>query len=672
MPGYKGYMEAVGKRRAQTVGRFNPRWTSPTTLEFTDTEGKHRYDLESGKIEKIAAENPPSPNPIPQQAPARGRQFTEAKSPDGRLIARYEDGNVVLVGPDDSTTPVTTEGDLTKRVKYGTASWVYGEELDQRDAMGFSPDSKYLWYYRFDESPVAPYFITTDQRKQVVSLDIEAYPKPGMNNPIVDLYIYDIAAKKSVRVQVRPGEFDNGIGHYVYAMSWMPDSSELLFHRMDRRQKVRELCAADPATGVIRVVDRYENNDGWVDFGPIRDERRQAGTKLLVKDDRDGFENLAWLDLKAGSRKALTHHQADVTRVVSVDESANRLFYMVGDGNTPYLHQLYVSRTVGSEPKRLTDPAFHHSVTLSPDGKWIADVYESDSAAPRLRVISAVDGKVKKEVSDKSLSDEAKAAGSVKWVKYRSLDDRVDLYMQVNLPANVVPGKKLPVLFSVYGGPLPGSGPTQRYEVPDALTGAGFAVVEVAPRGGNGRGRAFRQAIYRNLGRVEIDDMAAAAKELAKFDWADTERVGIFGTSYGGYASAMAILRYPELFQAASASSMVSDWRNYDTTYTERYMDLVDENKDGYDFGSAMTYAGDLKGWLMLYFGTADNNTHPANTYQLCSELTRKGKYYELQTGVDQGHSGLNMARMLEFFIERLVITGPRSTAQAASAAGTQ
>ncbi len=667
MPGYDGYVKANENRRQMTVNRFSPRWISGTRLEFTDTDGKRIYNVETDRFEEASASILPDPAPQPQQAPARGRQFTETKSANGGLVARYEDGNITLSGPNGKSILVTTEGDLEKRIKYGNASWVYGEELGQRDAMGFSPDSKFLWYYRFDERPVSPFFITTNHRGQVVELDVEAYPKPGMPNPVVDLYVYDVAANKSTRIKVRPGAFNNGLGHYVYAITWMPDSSELLFHRMDRRQKVRELCAANPRTGEIRVIDRYDNPDGWVDYGPIRDERRAVGTRWLVSDDRDGFENLAWLDLKSGTRTPITRHQADVARVVQVNESKNQLFYMLGDGATPYMHQLYSAKADGSDAKRLTDPRYHHAVTLSPDSKWIADIYESDSVAPRLRIISAADGSIKRELSDESLSEESKKAGSVEWIKFRSLDDTVDLYMQVHLPADHAPGKRLPVLFSVYGGPGGGTGPTQRYQIPNALTGAGFAVVELAPRGGSGRGRAFRQAIYRKLGRIEIDDMAAAAQELSQFDWADTERVGIYGTSYGGYASAMAILRYPDLFQAAVASSMVSDWRNYDTTYTERYMDLLEENKEGYDFGSAMTHAGNLKGWLMLYFGTADNNTHPSNTYQLSSELSRKGKFFELQAGVDQGHTGLNSARMLEFFIERLVITGPRSKATGAT-----
>jgi dipeptidyl-peptidase-4 len=163
-------------------------------------------------------------------------------------------------------------------------------------------------------------------------------------------------------------------------------------------------------------------------------------------------------------------------------------------------------------------------------------------------------------------------------------------------------------------------------------------------------------AIYENLGVAEIDDFAAASKELAKRPYVDGNRVGINGTSYGGYSSAMALLRHPEAFHAAAAQSPVTSWYHYDTIYTERYMWIPQENQRGYDAGSAMTYAHDLKGDLMLYYGTADNNVHPNNMMQLITALQKAGKHFEVQVGPDYGHSAMNQQRMMEFFIESLVL----------------
>jgi dipeptidyl-peptidase-4 len=194
------------------------------------------------------------------------------------------------------------------------------------------------------------------------------------------------------------------------------------------------------------------------------------------------------------------------------------------------------------------------------------------------------------------------------------------------------------------------------FGLPSALTELGFLVASLDSRSAAGRGKRFLDAIYMKLGTVEIDDQAAGVRALAQRPYVDSSRVGIFGTSYGGYASAMAILRHPDVFQAASAASAVTDWRNYDTIYTERYMRTPQVNAAGYDQGSAMTYAGDLEGSLMIYYGTADNNVHPNNSMQLIQALQAAGESFDVQVGPDRGHSGLNPLRMMEFFIDNLVL----------------
>lgn len=656
MPGYEGYRAAQAMRRDLTVNRLRGQWTNNSEYKYSDINGSFAYNISTGETTEVKATVGPSPDPFFQQTPGRGRQFDRVKSADGSMTAIYRDGNVYL-DKGGSESAITTGGSVADRVRFGIASWVYGEELNQRDAMGFSPDGRYLWFYKFDDRPVKFYYLAVGQRNQQVELDTEAYPKPGTENPIVDLMVHDLQTGKTQTVKVRPGAFDNGVGHYVYAITWM--GNDLMFHRMDRRQQVRDLCIANPQTGDVRVVDHVENKSGWVEFGPLRDIRGNKNDgKMLVMTDDDGFDNLAWIDLKAGKRTSVTAHKADLVSMIRMDETG--LWYTVADGKNPYYHQLYHANADGSMPKRLTDPEYHHGVAISPDGKHIADAFENESAPPVLRMLDA-SGKVTKTLTSASLNEATAKVKPIQWIKYKSFDGTTDLWMEVSLPVDYKPGTKLPVLFGVYGGPIPGRAPSITYSMPDITTGAGFAVVDVRMRGGNGRGRAFRQAIYKNLGKVEIDDIAAAAAALKDQPWADTKRVGIYGSSYGGYSSAMCILRYPDLFQAASASSMVSDWRNYDTTYTERYMGLLEDNKAGYDFGSAMTYAKDLKGWLMIYYGTADNNTHPSNSLQLSDALTKAGKYYEVQVGVDAGHSGLNKSRMMEFFIERLVMNPPRN-----------
>ncbi len=225
----------------------------------------------------------------------------------------------------------------------------------------------------------------------------------------------------------------------------------------------------------------------------------------------------------------------------------------------------------------------------------------------------------------------------------------------MQFPSTFDPSRKYPALVSAYGGPEFASNTAREtFVTPSPLTEYGFLVLNLDSRAIPGLGKRTLDAIYQKLGQVEMDDMAAGVMALWNRPYVDRTRVGVYGTSYGGYTAVMELLRHPETFAAAAASSPPTDWRNYDTIYTERYMWIPQENKDGYDAGSAMTYAKNLQGRLLLYYGTADNNVHPSNSLQLIQALQSAGKSFDLQVGPDRGHSGVNQDRMMEFFIEVL------------------
>jgi dipeptidyl-peptidase-4 len=263
-----------------------------------------------------------------------------------------------------------------------------------------------------------------------------------------------------------------------------------------------------------------------------------------------------------------------------------------------------------------------------------------------------------KPVSELASSDTAKfdALGlkRVEVFTFKAADGATDLYGVLHFPSQFDPAKRYPLLVGVYAGPG-SNGASESFATPNPLTEYGFLVAKLDSRSASGRGKRFLDAIYRKLGTVEVDDQAAGVRFLASRPYVDKARVGIHGTSYGGYVSVLALLRHPDVFRAACASSPVTDWAHYDTIYTERYMGTPQENAEGYRLGSAMTYAKELDGRLMLYYGTADNNVHPNNTLQLVQALQRAEKSFELQVGPDRGHSAIDSERMMEFFIENLV-----------------
>jgi dipeptidyl-peptidase-4 len=347
-----------------------------------------------------------------------------------------------------------------------------------------------------------------------------------------------------------------------------------------------------------------------------------------------------------------------------VDEARNVLFYMARDGDNYMKLQLHRVSLDGENDVRLTDTKFNHSVNISPDSTHFVDVYQTHDQPPASRLVDASSGKVLAEIakSDTTRFDQL-GLKKVEMFTYLAADGKTTLYGTISFPSNFDPSKKYPALASVYGGP--GSAVTnENFATPSATAEYGFLMIQVGSRSAPGRGRRLLDSAYMKLGITEIDDMALGIQALWNRPYFDKGRVGIYGTSYGGYSAVLSLLRYPDVWAAGSASSPVTAWYHYDTIYTERYMWIPQENKEGYEAGSAMNHAAKLKGRLLIYYGTADNNVHPNNSMQLIRALQRAGKSFEVQVGPDAGHGSVNNNRMMEFFIENLVVHPERLFAQ--------
>ncbi|MDB6066739.1 MAG: ptpA 7 [Pedosphaera sp.] len=666
MPGYQQFHTmSLQLTNAAKLGSVSVSWKDEgNAFEYQWGGKRYRYDIASGtatELKKPSTDAPRDPprgrRPGRSSGPERGRQFASATSPDGKLKALYRDNNLWMTDVDGTNEfAITTDGNEKSRIKYGTASWVYGEELDQSTAIWWSTNSTKLAYYRFDESKVHDFYLQLNQTKIQDTLNTEAYPKAGAPNPIVDLFIYDVETKKSIQVDVRDGKpFDDSVvGHYAYHVAWSPDGKQLLFNRTNRRQNILEFCACDPETGKCHVILREEWLPSWTDNNPAM-RFLKDGHRFIWTSERTGWRNFYLYDLDGTFLGPLTSHTFEVEDIEQVDEDAGQFYYMAHDGDNPMKLQLHRAGLNGQGDVRLTDPAFNHTVNIAPDHRHFIDVAQTHDSPPVTRLMDA---------SGKPLHDLAKSDTTnytrlhlkpVELFKFKAADGETDLYGMLHFPSNFKPGKKYPLIVSVYAGPDT-TGARETFTMPNVLTEFGFLVATFDSRSASGRGKRFTDAIYFKLGQPEIDDQAAGVKSLWHRSYLNKDRVGIFGVSYGGYVSAMAILRHPDVFSAASASSPPTDWHLYDSIYTERYMWIPQENKQGYDIGSAMTYADKLKGHLLLYYGTADNNVHPSNSLQLIRALQQAGKSFEVQVGPDQGHSAVSRDRMMEFFIENLVL----------------
>lgn len=643
-------------------GEIVPTWADDSeSFTYVRDNKTYRFDV-AKRVAELQEGTPPAPRRRRPTAPDRGRQNPSVTSPDGKLRAVTRDGNVFLETDGKAAKPLTTDGGKN-RVKYGIASWVYGEELGVRDAMWFSPDGKFLAYYRFDESEVKDYFLALDVAKVQNRLDVEAYPKAGTANPKVELRITEIATLNTVIVE--GGFGDPTLGEYLYAVRWSPKGEALLFNRTNRKQNVMQLCAADPATGKARTIVE-ERATTWTDNSPectfLKD-----GQRFVWATEGNGFRNLELRNLDGKRLATLTNHGFDVERSLRVDEECGEVWYLARSGSTPYHLQVHRVGLDGKNDRRLTDPDLHHNAWVSPNAGHFVIVRQTREQAPTT-VLCDRDGRELARVAESDLTAYAEMKlRPVETFRFLAADGKTECFGNLHRPRDFDPAKRYPLMVGVYAGPESG-GDGERFLTPDGLTELGFLVATFDGRGTNGRGKAFRDAVYGKLGIVEIDDQAAGVRALATRPYVDGKRVGIHGTSYGGYATVMALLRHADVFHAGVASSSVTAWENYDTIYTERYMGLPwkGENDAGYAAGSAMPLAANLKGRLLLYYGTADNNVHPANTYQLVQALQRARKRFDVLPGPDLGHVGAPPRVTAAFFLEHLM--GVRSADPVASA----
>tara|TARA_R110002020_G_scaffold358857_2_gene571507 strand:- start:16311 stop:18365 length:2055 start_codon:yes stop_codon:yes gene_type:complete len=656
MPGYEQYQKIAPQlRSAVKPGSLNVTWAEDSkSFEYAENGKLQSFSVKTKKATEVG--EIPTPERRAWNRPARGRQFDSAESPDGKYKAFTKDRNMYLSNADGSNEiAITTDGNEENQVKYGIATWVYGEELGQNTAMWWSPDGSKIAFYRFVEKDVKKYYVLLNQLSLYDSLEIEAYPKVGEPNLPVDLMVYDVATKKMTELDIRDGKpYDDGdLGTYIYDLSWTPDGKELLFHSTNRRQNILELRAANPETGKSRTVIREEWLPSFVENSPEM-KVLEDGEHFIWASERSGFNNYYLYNFDGTLVNAITTHPFEVSNIVKVDEDAELLYYMARSGDNHMLMQLHRVQLDGKKDTRLTDPSLNHSVSISPDGKYFVDIAQTHDIPPFTNLVDAK-GKVVAELAKSDMSKfEELGLKKVEVFTFTSKDGVTELHGMIHFPSDFDPSKKYPVILSNYGGPATNAF-RENFTLPDPLTEYGFLVLNIDGRNVKGRGKELLDQLYGNLGLVEMDDFAEGIKSLHDRSYFDKDRVGVYGTSYGGTTAASMLLRFPELVHAAVANSSVTDWRLYDNIYTERFMSTLDNNEEGYNRFSLMNKADQLEGELLVFFGTADNNVHPSNSLMLIKAFQDAGKSIEVQVAPDGGHTALNRDRMMEFFIKHLV-----------------
>jgi dipeptidyl-peptidase-4 len=614
------------KAPASGAGRVSEvRWDMEARKAWFQYAGGWKWvPLDGGEVQEGGEPPAAAPAEKAYRAPRGGRakQATEVPSPDGAWTAVFKDCNVVLRPKEGEPVAVTTEG-AGKRW-FGSADWVYGEELDQNSAMWWSPDSKHIAYYDFDETPVKDYYLLaglSGLRTRPVS---GGYPKPGDPNPVAKLEVYDLASGKRTPVDVGPSA-----DQYVYGVRWSPKGDALLWFRAPRRQDMVELMVTDPATGASRALIT-ERQESWQENSPtIR--FLEDGSRFLWESESNGHSNWELWDLAKGRLARLTDDPWVAESIVEVDERAGWVYYMARSSPTAICSQLHRVRLDGSARERLTPGDLHHSaVHVAPDHSCFVSTCEFVDVAPSA-ALRSMDGRDLATLT-KPVPDSLAKQGLEKpeFIRCLAADGKTELYGILWKPPGFDPSKRYPLVVDAYGGPLIAT-VSPRFAGVDPDVGRGVLVARVDNRGTPGRGKAFEAATYLKLGGPDVDDQAAFVAELAKRPYVDGDRVAICGHSYGGYMALLAALRHPETFHVAVAGAPPTDWRQYDTIYTERVMRTPQENEAGYDAGSAIKLAGTLKGRVLLLHGMMDDNVHVANTFALADAWQSGNIPFEMQ-----------------------------------------
>jgi len=564
-------------------------------------------------------------------------------SPDGRSVA-YVRGNDLWVTDLATGQARRLTSDGSDDVINGTTDWVYEEELGLRDAFRWSPDSKRLAYWRFDQTAVPAYPIVDETSAQYPVVSVERYPKAGAPNSRVTLGVVSASAPASAGVTPVTRWLSVGpdTGQYLARMEWSGVDS-LAVQRLPRKQDRLDLLMMSATTGTGRTV-LTDRDSAYVDVEGEAITWLDGGRRFLLRSDRSGWRQLYLYDRGGRLVRQITPDGADYLEVDAVDEAGGAV-YVTAAAPTPAERNVYRCPLASGSCQRVTTARGTHEMALSPTVRYAVDTHTQLGTVPTVTLYELPSMRAVRTLEDNHAVAQRLAALAVRapeFIKVPTPDGAVlDAYRVV--PASFDSTRRYPVLMYVYGGPaapqVSDAWGGTRYLWHQMLAQKGYVVVVVDNRGAAWRGRDFRKTTQYQLGVKESQDQIDAAKWIGRQPWADASRIGIWGWSYGGFMTAMTLARGGTLFKAGISVAPVSDWRYYDTIYTERYMWTPQENASGYRRGAPLAYLGTLTARYLLVHGTGDDNVHPQNSIVLANALEAAGKPFTMLLYPNRTHS---------------------------------
>jgi dipeptidyl-peptidase-4 len=537
-------------------------------------------------------------------------------SPDGRSIAYVLDHDLHVLDLDTSRElRLTTGGSATKT--HGLAEFVAQEEMARASGYWWSPDSRFIAFEEADASGVEVWYVA-DPAKPDQPAGQSFYPRPGKANVSVRLGIVPAAGGETVWV-----EWDGRRYPYLAQVNW-PEHGPLTLTVQTREQHELVLLRADPSTGKTKRL-ATERDDAWVNLHQDVPRWLGDGCGFLWTSESEDGPRLELRDANGELQRIVVPASEGYMGLIDLDDGAGQVIYAAS--SDPTQRQLYRVALERGEPVPLTRESGVHTAVFAKDHSLYVQQSSLARSMPTARIFRG-DGELIGE-----LPSVAADPPFVPQDELLKVGDGDGFYAALVRPQDFDAKKRYSVILHVYGGPTHRivEAAMQTRLLDQWLADQGFIVASLDNRGTPGRGRAWERAVYRHFGSVPLDDQVAGLNALCeRFGELDQERVGIYGWSFGGYLSALAVLRRPDVFHAAVAGAPVVDWLDYDTHYTERYLGLPDDSSAAYHEASLLTYAAELKRPLLLVHGTADDNVYFRHTLKLTDALFREGKEFEL------------------------------------------
>ncbi len=556
-------------------------------------------------------------------------------SPDGTKIAFAKDNNLFLYDlASKKTSPITADG-IKNKVINGITDWVYEEELAFVRAFDWSADSKKLAFIRFDESEVPEFSMSIFAKDLYPKIETFKYPKAGEKNSAVSLHIYDVSGDATKKV-----ELGNYSDFYIARMKWTNDANVLSAQLLNRHQDNLDLLFIDGNSASAKVV-LNEKDKAYID---ITDNLTfLKDNSFIWSSEKDGFNHIYLYDKNGKLRNQVTKGPWEVTSYYGYDEKSNSVFYQSVE-NGSINRDIYKIGLNGKNKVRLSQNTGTNSATFSPNFQYYINSFSSANQPTTYTLNEAKAGKQVEVIeNNEALATKLKGYDLPKkefFVLKTAKGNELNAWIMK--PKDFDPAKKYPVFMYQYSGP--GSQQVNNdWNGNDdywfmMLSQQGYIIACVDGRGTGFKGAEFKKVTQKQLGKYEVEDQIDAAKVIGNYPYVDKARIGIFGWSYGGFMASNCLFKGNDVFKMAIAVAPVTNWRFYDSIYTERYLQTPQENASGYDDNSPINYVNGLKGKFLLIHGSGDDNVHVQNSMQMMEALIQANKQFDSQIYPDNNH----------------------------------